>query len=146
MPNLKDSCEQTLAIIKPEAFRRGVVAKIVMMIVRHNLEIVAFGKVTPSQELARAHYREHEGRDYFPHLVAQFTGQDVYVLVLKGPNAIQALRELIGPFREGERKRGTIRYRFMRAGGPAHENFIHGSDSPENAAREIKLWESKLVR
>lgn len=132
--------EHTLAIIKPEAFRRKVVAQILTMIMQNDFVIVAMGKVRVSRTLALEHYQEHEGQEYFIGLLGQMTERDVFAMVLEGPNAIALLRELIGPFRKGERIRGTIRHRFMRRNDPDLENFIHGSDSPASAEREIALW------
>lgn len=138
--------EQTLVIIKPEAFRDKKVAKILQIFLRSPLILVKLGIVQVSQSLVCDHYQEHIGKPYFSNLQSQLAGRNVLVLILRGANAVKRVRDMIGPYKLEERKQGTIRYRFMNEDSPYHENFVHGSDSVESANREIEIWKKFLIQ
>jgi nucleoside-diphosphate kinase len=130
--------EQTLVLIKPDGVKRRMIGEIIGRIERKGLTISALELKHVSEDLARAHYAEHEGRGFFGSLLEFITSGPVVAAVLEGPRAIEAFRQLAGGTDPVEKATpGTIRGDF---GLETQSNLVHGSDSPEAAAREIKLW------
>jgi nucleoside-diphosphate kinase len=120
--------EQTLVLIKPDGVQRGVVGEIITRIERKGLTLVALELKDVDEALARAHYAEHSERPFFGELVEFITS---------GP-VVAAFRQLAGGTDPVEKATpGTIRGDF---GLETQFNLVHGSDSPESAAREIGLW------
>jgi len=132
-------------LLKPEAVGHGqVVGEIIERVLREGFVLARLKTRIATRELLEAHYGEHVGRPYFETLVSDMAGKVVIAIELfGGPDAVQRLRTLIGPFREAERVEGTIRARYMRPGDPNNRNFVHASDSNENAKRELALWFSE---
>lgn len=130
--------EQTLVLIKPDGVQRGVVGEIVTRIERKGLTLVALELKHVDEALARAHYAEHSERPFFGELVEFITSGPVVAAILQGPRAVAAFRQLAGGTDPVEKATpGTIRGDF---GLETQFNLVHGSDSPESAAREIGLW------
>ena len=130
--------ERTLVLIKPDGVERRVIGEIIGRIERKGLNIVALELKQVSDELARAHYAEHQGKGFFGALLEFITSGPVVAAVLEGPRAIAAFRQLAGGTDPVEKATpGTIRGDF---GLETQFNLVHGSDSPESAAREIALW------
>lgn len=130
--------ERTLVLIKPDGVQRRVVGEIIARIERKGLTLVALELKAVSDELARAHYAEHEGKGFFGDLLEFITSGPVVAAVLEGPRAIAAFRQLAGGTDPVEKAApGSIRGDF---GLETQYNLVHGSDSPESAAREIGLW------
>ncbi|WP_099024963.1 nucleoside-diphosphate kinase [Mycolicibacterium palauense] len=130
--------ERTLALIKPDGVGRQLVGEIIARIERKGLTIAALELKHVSDDLARAHYAEHEGKPFFPSLLEFITSGPVVAAVLEGPRAIAAFRQLAGGTDPVEKAvPGTIRGDF---GLETQFNLVHGSDSPESAEREIALW------
>lgn len=130
--------EQTLVLIKPDGVRRGVVGEIINRIERKGLTLVALELKDVDEALARAHYAEHSERPFFGELVEFITSGPVVAAILQGPRAVAAFRQLAGGTDPVEKATpGTIRGDF---GLQTQFNLVHGSDSPESAAREIGLW------
>jgi nucleoside-diphosphate kinase len=130
--------EQTLVLIKPDGVRRGVVGEIITRIERKGLTLVALELKDVDEALARAHYAEHSERPFFGELVEFITSGPVVAAILQGPRAVAAFRQLAGGTDPVEKATpGTIRGDF---GLETQFNLVHGSDSPESAAREIGLW------
>ena len=130
--------EQTLVLIKPDGVRRGVVGEIITRIERKGLALVALELKDVDEALARAHYAEHSERPFFGELVEFITSGPVVAAILQGPRAVAAFRQLAGGTDPVEKATpGTIRGDF---GLETQFNLVHGSDSPESAAREIGLW------
>jgi len=130
--------EQTLVLIKPDGVRRGVVGEIINRIERKGLTLVALELKDVDEALARAHYAEHSERPFFGELVEFITSGPVVAAILQGPRAVAAFRQLAGGTDPVEKATpGTIRGDF---GLETQFNLVHGSDSPESAAREIGLW------
>ena len=130
--------ERTLVLIKPDGVQRQVVGEIISRIERKGLTLAALALKAVSDELARAHYAEHEGKPFFDSLLEFITSGKVVAAVLEGPRAIAAFRQLAGGTDPVEKATpGTIRGDF---GLETQFNLVHGSDSPESAEREISLW------
>ena len=130
--------ERTLVLIKPDGVRRGVVGEIITRIERKGLTLVALELKHVDEALARAHYAEHSERPFFGELVEFITSGPVVAAILEGPRAVAAFRQLAGGTDPVEKATpGTIRGDF---GLETQFNLVHGSDSPESAAREIGLW------
>jgi nucleoside-diphosphate kinase len=130
--------EQTLVLIKPDGVKRGVVGEIITRIERKGLTLVALELKDVDEALARAHYAEHSERPFFGELVEFITSGPVVAAILQGPRAVAAFRQLAGGTDPVEKATpGTIRGDF---GLETQFNLVHGSDSPESAAREIGLW------
>jgi len=125
-------------LIKPDGVQRRVVGDILGRIERKGLNIVALELKAVSDALARAHYAEHADKPFFGSLLEFITSGPVVAAVLEGPRAIAAFRQLAGGTDPVEKATpGTIR---GDLGLETQFNLVHGSDSPESAAREIELW------
>lgn len=130
--------ERTLVLIKPDGVQRRVVGEIINRIERKGLAIAALELKDVDEELARAHYAEHADKPFFGSLVEFITSGPVVAAIVEGPRAIAAWRQLAGGTDPVEKATpGTIRGDF---GLETQFNLVHGSDSPESAAREIGLW------
>ncbi|SEG62789.1 nucleoside diphosphate kinase [Thermomonospora echinospora] len=133
--------ERTLVLVKPDGVRRGVVGEVISRIERKGLNIVALELRTLSRETAEDHYAEHRERPFFGELVDFITGGPLVAMVVEGPRAIEAFRALAGATDPVKAAPGTIRGDHALEIG---ENIVHGSDSPESAAREVKLFFPEL--
>ncbi len=129
--------ESTLLVIKPDAVRRGLAGEILSRIERKGLRIEAMRTMRIDQSLAEHHYAEHAEKPFFDELVGFITSGDVIVAKVTGPEAISVLRGLMGATDPARAAQGTIRGDF---GIEITENLVHGSDSPESAARELSLF------
>jgi nucleoside-diphosphate kinase len=133
--------DRTLILVKPDAFARGLTGEILARFERKGLEIVALRHMTVTSELAESHYAEHSERPFFGELVAFITSGPIVALVLEGPHAVAAARQVIGATDPLEAAPGSIRGDFALEVGT---NMVHGSDSAESAAREISLFFGEL--
>ena len=129
--------QRTLILLKPDAVRRKLAGEIVGRFERKNLSIAAMKLMTIPRETAEKHYAEHKDRPFFGDLVAFMTGGPVVAMVLEGDEAVKIARTLMGATKFTEAQPGTIRGDYCL---DAAENLVHGSDSPESAAREIELF------
>lgn len=130
--------ERTLVLIKPDGVQRRVIGEILNRIEGKGLTIAALELKNVSDELARAHYVEHEDKSFFASLLEFITSGPVVAAILKGPRAVAAFRQLAGGTDPVEKATpGTIR---GDLGLETQFNLVHGSDSPDSAAREIDLW------
>jgi nucleoside-diphosphate kinase len=129
--------EQTLSIIKPDAVAKNVVGKILDRFESAGLRIAAMKKVQLSQADAEAFYAVHAARPFFGELVAFMISGPVVISVLEGENAMTKNRDLMGATNPKEAAAGTIRADFADS---IDANAVHGSDSLENAANEIKFF------
>ena len=130
--------ERTLMLIKPDGVQRRLVGDIIGRIERKGLTIVALELKNVDDALARAHYAEHADKPFFASLLDFITSGPVLAAVLQGPRAVAAFRQLAGGTDPVEKASpGTIR---GDLGLETQFNLVHGSDSPESAAREIALW------
>jgi nucleoside-diphosphate kinase len=129
---------QTLVLCKPDAVERGLVGEIVARLERKRLRIVSMELRTIDSDLAGRHYEEHREKPFFGELVAFITrGPLVAMVVEGGPDTWKVVRGLMGATNPREAAPGTIRGDLALETG---ENLVHGSDGPESAEREIKLF------
>jgi nucleoside-diphosphate kinase len=129
--------ERTLVLIKPDGVGRGLIGSVIERIERKGLRIVALELRTLDRETASTHYAEHVGKPFFEPVVDFITSGPLVALVAEGPRAIQAFRGLAGATDPVAATPGTIRGDHALEIG---ENVVHGSDSPESAQREIKIF------
>jgi nucleoside-diphosphate kinase len=129
--------ETTLILVKPDAFARGLTGEIIARFERKGLTIVALRHMTLTRELAERHYAEHAQRPFFGELVEFITSGPLVAMVLEGQRAVSAARQVIGATDPLEAAPGSIRGDFAVEVG---RNLVHGSDSPESAAREAALF------
>jgi nucleoside-diphosphate kinase len=129
--------DRTLILVKPDAFERGLSGEIIARFERKGLRIAALKQMTVTRELAEGHYAEHAERPFFGELVDFITSGPIVAMVLEGPEAVKAARQVIGATNPLEAAPGSIRGDFAIETGT---NMVHGSDSPESAAREAALF------
>lgn len=130
--------EQTLVLIKPDGVQRHLVGEILGRIERKGLTLAALELKNVSEDLARQHYAEHDGKPFFASLLEFITSGPVVAAIVEGPRAIAAFRQIAGGTDPVEKAvPGTIRGDLALV---TQDNLVHGSDSPESAAREIALW------
>ena len=133
--------ERTLILVKPDAFARGLTGEIIARFERKGLNIVALKHMTATEDIARQHYAEHEGKPFFGELVEFITSGPLVAMVLEGESAIKAARQVIGATNPLEATTGSIRGDFAVEVG---KNMVHGSDSPESGEREAKIFFGEL--
>ncbi len=129
--------ERTLILLKPDAVARGLAGELVTRFERKGLTLEAMKLVKVEEALARKHYAEHEGKPFFPGLLAYIQSGPVLAMVIAGKDAVAVCRALIGATDPKKAAPGTIRGDLAMDIG---RNLVHGSDSPESAKREIDLW------
>jgi nucleoside-diphosphate kinase len=131
------AAERTLILVKPDGVRRGLVGEVVGRLERKGLKLVALELRTFDRATAEKHYAEHTERPFFGELVEFITGGPLVALVSEGPRAVEAARGLIGVTDPVKANPGSLRGDFALEIG---ENLVHGSDSPESAAREVAIF------
>ena len=136
-PATASSGQRTLLLLKPDAVRRGLVGEILSRFEAKGLSIVALEQRTIDADLADQHYAEHVGKDFYPPLRDFVTSGPLVAAVLAGDQAIEVVRAINGATDGRKAAPGTIRGDLSLSN---RENLVHGSDSPESAAREIALW------
>lgn len=129
--------DRTLILIKPDAFERSLSGEIIARFERKGLRLAAMKQMTISRELAERHYAEHAQRPFFGELVEFITSGPLVAIALEGEDAVTAARQLIGATDPLQAAPGSIRGDFAVQTG---RNMVHGSDSPESAARELALF------
>jgi nucleoside-diphosphate kinase len=130
--------ERTLVLVKPDGVGRGLVGEVISRIERKGLKLVALELRQVERSLAEEHYAEHAERSFFADLLDFITSGSVVAAVIEGPRAIAAFRQIAGGTDPVDKATpGSLRGDF---GLETQYNLVHGSDSPESAAREIKLW------
>jgi nucleoside-diphosphate kinase len=133
--------ERTLILVKPDAFARNLSGEIIARFERKGLRLAALKLMSISRELAEQHYAEHDGKPFFGELVSFITSGPLLAMVLEGEQAILAARQVIGATNPLEANTGSIRGDYAIEVG---QNMVHGSDSPESAAREAGLFFPEL--
>jgi nucleoside-diphosphate kinase len=129
--------ERTLVILKPDAVQRGLMGRILGRFEEKGLKVLAAKFTSLPRALIERHYEPHKGKPFYPGLVDYMTKGPVLVLCLEGPFCIEATRKLMGATFGYKAEPGTIRGDFTASKGM---NLVHGSDSPEAAAREVALF------
>src|SRR5512132_2713131 len=135
--------ERTLILVKPDAFARGLTGEIVARFENKGLKIVAMRHMQVTEDLAKQHYAEHDGKPFFGELVEFITSGPLVAMVLEGEQAVVAARQVIGATNPIEASPGSIRGDYAVEIG---QTLVHGSDSPESAEREAGLFFPELVR
>ena len=133
--------DRTLILVKPDAFARGLTGEVIARFERKGLRIAALKHMVVERDLAERHYEEHRERPFFGELVEFITGGPLVAMVLEGHEAVVAARQVIGATNPLEAAPGSIRGDF---GLEVQTNLVHGSDSPESAARESALFFPEL--
>jgi nucleoside-diphosphate kinase len=129
--------ERTFSIIKPDATARNLTGQIIARFEEAGLRIVASKRIHMTREQAEGFYAVHKERPFFNDLVSFMISGPVVVQVLEGDNAIMRNREIMGATNPAEADAGTIRKDFAES---IEANSVHGSDAPETAAEEIKVF------
>ena len=129
--------ERTLVLIKPDGVRRGLAGDVLSRIERKGLRIVAMDMRVVGKDLAETHYAEHAGKPFYGSLVEFITSGPLVAMVVEGPRAIEAFRALAGATDPVKATPGTIRGDYALE---VQDNIVHGSDSPDSAEREIKIF------
>jgi nucleoside-diphosphate kinase len=129
--------ERTLILVKPDAFARDLTGEIIARFEAKGLKIVALKLMTMSEDVARQHYAEHEGKPFFGELVGFITSGPLVAMVLEGTQAVIAARQVIGATDPLEAAPGSIRGDFAIEVG---KNMVHGSDSVDAGKRESALF------
>jgi nucleoside-diphosphate kinase len=131
------AAERTLVLIKPDAVQRGLAGEILGRLERRGLQMRNAKLLTVDRELAEQHYAEHKEKPFFGELVEFITSAPTLALVLEGEGAIASVRTTMGATNPADSTPGSIRGDLALS---MPDNLVHGSDSPESAAREIGLW------
>ena len=129
--------EQTLVLVKVDSVKRRLVGEIIRRIEAKSLDIRTMQLMDVSRELAEEHYAEHREKPFFEELVEFITTTPVVAMRIEGDGAIQVMRRLMGSTNPAEADPGTIRGDLALS---LPDNLVHGSDSPESAERELKLF------
>ena len=134
------SKERTLSIIKPDATSRNITGKVNTIIEKSGLKIIGQKRIKLTKETAGKFYEVHKERPFFQDLVSFMVSGPVIVQVLQGENAVALYRKVMGATNPQEAKVGTIRKEFALS---IEANSVHGSDSIENAKKEISFFFSE---
>jgi nucleoside-diphosphate kinase len=134
--------ERTLVLIKPDGVRRGLAGEVLSRIERKGLRIVAMDMRVVGKDLAEIHYAEHAGKPFYGSLVEFITSGPLVAIAVEGPRAIEAFRALAGATDPVKAAPGTIRGDYALE---VQDNIVHGSDSPDSAEREIKIFFPDVV-
>ena len=129
--------ERSLVLIKPDAVQRALAGQIISRLERKGLKIVAMKMLHIDKNLAERHYAIHKGKAFFDDLVSFITCSPLIAIVFQGENAVQMIRQMMGETDPAKASSGTIRGDF---GIDVAHNLVHGSDSTENASKEIDLF------
>src|SRR2546430_6703828 len=129
--------ERTLVLIKPDAMLRGLAGEILGRLERRGLVVRGADLVQVDRDLAERHYEEHREKPFFAELVEFITSSPTLALAVEGEGAVKLVRTTMGATNPAEAAPGTIRGDLALS---MPDNLVHGSDSPESAARELALW------
>jgi nucleoside-diphosphate kinase len=132
--------ERTLIILKPDAVQRGLIGEIITRFEKKGIQILGARFMQIPHQLAERHYEPHKGKPFYEGLVKFMTSSPVLVLALAGKDVIAISRKMMGATFGSKAEPGTIRGDY---GVSNSFNLIHGSDSPESAARELDLFFKK---
>lgn len=136
--------QRTLILVKPDGVQRGLIGQIISRFEQRGLKLAGMKFLQMSQELAEQHYAVHAARPFYQSLVSYITSGPVVAMVWEGKDAIAAARSTMGATNPVAAAPGTIR---GDLGMEIGRNLVHGSDSPENAEKEVNLFfsEAELV-
>lgn len=144
-PFFDETTERTLIVVKPDGYARNLTGEVIARIERKGYRLIALKIMEADEALLRAHYAELVERPFFPGIVEYMTSGPVVAMVVQGAQVVAGLRLMLGATDPTLAAPGTIRGDFGRDwDSGAIENIVHGSDSPENAEKEIALWFPEL--
>ena len=129
--------QQTLSIIKPDAVERNLTDNIKEILTKNNLKILKEKKIQITKEEAAEFYKVHQTKPFYDRLCEYLSSGIIVVMILEGENSIKLYRETMGSTDPKTAKKGTIREKY---GISIDKNSVHGSDSPENATKEINFF------
>jgi nucleoside-diphosphate kinase len=129
--------EKSLVLIKPDGVQRGLAGKIISRFEKRGLKIVAMKMIWMDDELANKHYAIHKSKPFFKDLVSFITSSPIIAIVFEGAKAVEVIRQTMGDTNAAKAQAGTVRGDF---GIDLQQNLVHGSDSLENAAKEISIF------
>lgn len=129
--------ERTFVAIKPDGIKRGFIGKILQRFEDKSYKIVALKMLNVTNEQAKKHYAEHQGKPFYPPLIKYITSGPIVAMVLQGENVIDGARHIMGKTSPNDADVGTIRGDFAQV---KEYNIIHGSDCTESAKREIAIY------
>jgi len=138
--------ERSLVLVKPDGVRRGLTGEVIRRVEAKGYRLVALELRPATRDLLAEHYAEHEGKPFYEPLVEFMLSGPVAAMVIEGERCIEGFRSLAGATDPTVSAPGTIRGDLGRDWGEkVQQNLVHGSDSPESAAREIKIWFGELA-
>jgi nucleoside-diphosphate kinase len=129
--------ERTLVLLKPDCVERRLIGRIIARFEDKSFGIVAMKLMRITPELAKRHYVEHVGKDWYPDLEGFITSGPVVAMIIEGPDAIRVVREMVGATNGLNAALGTVRGDFSAG---YRRNVAHAADGPESAAREIGIF------
>ena len=129
--------ERTLVLLKPDAVQRGLSGQVIARIEARGLKIVGMKMLRMDRDLCGKHYAIHEGKPFFQGLVQFITSSPIVAIVFEGLNAVEVVRSTMGATAPAKAQPGTIR---GDLGLDIGRNLVHGSDSRENAEKEISIF------
>jgi nucleoside-diphosphate kinase len=133
--------ERSLVLVKPDGVRRGLSGEVIRRIEAKGYRLARLELREATTDLLAAHYAEHEGKPFYEPLVAFMLSGPIVAMVVEGERCIEGFRSLAGATDPTVAAPGTIRGDLGRDWGEkVQQNLVHGSDSPESAAREIAIW------
>ncbi|NLO98375.1 MAG: nucleoside-diphosphate kinase [Peptococcaceae bacterium] len=129
--------EKTFLMLKPDAVQRGLIGEIISRFEKRGFKLIGLKMLKLDRATAEAHYREHKGKPFFESTVEYITSSPVVAMVWEGKNIVALARQMMGDTNPAQACPGSIRGSYAL---DISRNIIHGSDSPESAEREIKLY------
>tara|TARA_A100001015_G_scaffold74958_1_gene83195 strand:- start:5478 stop:5888 length:411 start_codon:yes stop_codon:yes gene_type:complete len=132
-----NNVEQTLSIIKPDAVERNLIDEIKNIFIKNNLKIKQSKKIQISKDEAAEFYKVHQSKPFYNDLCAYLSSGPIFVMILEGENAVAANRKIMGATNPKDAENNTIRKLY---GISIDKNSVHGSDSIDNAKKEIEFF------
>jgi len=129
--------ERSFVMIKPDGVQRQLIGELLAKFERKGFRLAGAKFMKVSEDLAKKHYGEHEGKPFFGELVEFITSGPVFAMAIEGPNCISMIRKMVGATKPEDAEPGSIRGDYVSYMG---KNIIHASVSPESAKRELALW------
>lgn len=137
--------ERTLILVKPDGVARSLVGEVVSRVESKGYQVVGLKMMTPTREILAKHYAEHEGKPFYEPLIEFMLSGPIVAMIAQGNRVIEGFRKLAGTTDPTTAEPGTIRGDLARdQGTKVVQNIVHGSDSPESAAREIAIFFPEL--
>ena len=144
-PVNSQNLERTLILVKPDGVARSLVGEVVSRVENKGYQIVGLKMLTPTREILAKHYAEHEGKPFYEPLIEFMLSGQIVAMIAQGNRVIEGFRKLAGTTDPTTAEPGTIRGDLARdQGTKVVQNIVHGSDSPESAAREIAIFFPEL--